>query len=117
MNVATRRLLEEQIAVVIVLESGKRTMPCGMCHTVFFRTAFPCSGGYHLERGVIPLHDVVGINCEKATPTENQCAELSSIWVQGCMLIIVRVLSDLSSLPLLGRGRKSWFINININIY
>ena len=32
---------------------------------VFFRTALPCSGYYHLERGGMPLHDVVGINCEK----------------------------------------------------
>ena len=36
---------------------------------MFFWTALPCSGGYHLERGGMPLHDVVGINCEK---TENQ---------------------------------------------
>ena len=31
--------------------------------TVFFRTALPCSGGYHMERGGMPLHDAVGINC------------------------------------------------------
>ena len=30
--------------------------------TVFFRTALPCSGGYHLERGGMPLHDAVVIN-------------------------------------------------------
>ena len=39
---------------------------------VFFRTALPCSGGYHMERGRMPLHDAVGINCEKGTTTENQ---------------------------------------------
>ena len=39
---------------------------------VFFRTALPCSGGYHLERGGMPLHDAVGINCEKGATTENQ---------------------------------------------
>ena len=39
---------------------------------VFFRTALPCSGGYHMERGGIPLHDVVGINCKKGATTENQ---------------------------------------------
>ena len=33
--------------------------------TVFFRTALPCSGGYHLARGGKPLHDAVGINCKK----------------------------------------------------
>ena len=29
---------------------------------VFFRTTLPCFGGYHLERGGMPLYDVVGIN-------------------------------------------------------
>ena len=29
---------------------------------LFFWTALPCSGGYHMERGGMPLHDVVGIN-------------------------------------------------------
>ena len=38
---------------------------------VFFRTALPCSGGYHMERGGMPLHDAVGINCKKGTTTEN----------------------------------------------
>ena len=40
--------------------------------TVFFRTALPCSGGYHMERGGMPLHDAVGINCKKGVTTENQ---------------------------------------------
>ena len=40
--------------------------------TVVFRTALPCSGGYHMERGGMPLHDAVGINCNKDTTTENQ---------------------------------------------
>ena len=39
---------------------------------VFFRTAHPCSGGYHMERGGMPLHDAVGINCKKGATTENQ---------------------------------------------
>ena len=43
---------------------------------VFFRTALPCSGGYHLERGGMPLHDAVGINCNKGTTTENQGADV-----------------------------------------
>ena len=29
---------------------------------VFFRTTLPCSGGHHLERGGMPLHDAVWIN-------------------------------------------------------
>ena len=40
--------------------------------TVFFRTALPCSGGYHMEKGGMPLHDAVGINCKKGATTENQ---------------------------------------------
>ena len=39
---------------------------------VFFRTALPCSGGYHMENGGMPLHDAVGINCKKGATTENQ---------------------------------------------
>ena len=38
---------------------------------VFFRTALPCSGGYDMERGRMPLHDVVLINCKKGVTTEN----------------------------------------------
>ena len=38
---------------------------------VFFRTALPCSGGYHMERGGIPLHDAVGIDCKRGATTEN----------------------------------------------
>ena len=38
---------------------------------MFFRTALPCSGDYHLERGGMSLYDAVGINCEKGTTTEN----------------------------------------------
>ena len=41
---------------------------------VFFRTALSCSGGYHLERGGMPLHDAVGINCEKGVTAEHQVA-------------------------------------------
>ena len=40
--------------------------------TVFFRTAIPCSGSYHMERGGMPLHDVVEINCKTGATTENQ---------------------------------------------
>ena len=40
--------------------------------TVFFRTAILRSGGYHLKRGGMPLHDAVGINSKKGTTTENQ---------------------------------------------
>ena len=36
--------------------------------------------------------------------------QMSSIWARGCMLMIVCVLSDLTWLPLLRGGRKSWNI-------
>ena len=37
---------------------------------VYFQTALPCSGGYHMERGGMPLHDAVGINCKIGATTE-----------------------------------------------
>ena len=40
--------------------------------TVFFWPALPCSGGYHMERGGMPLHDAIGINCKKGATIENQ---------------------------------------------
>ena len=46
---------------------------------VFFRTALPCSGGYHLERGGTTLHDGFGINCKKGATTENQGADVKYI--------------------------------------
>ena len=32
----------------------------------------PCSGGYHLKRGSMSLHDAVGTNCVKGATSENQ---------------------------------------------
>ena len=43
---------------------------------VFFRTALPCSGGYHLGRGGMPLHDPVGVNCKNGATSENQGADV-----------------------------------------
>ena len=57
---------------------------------VFFRTALPCSGGYHMERGGIPLHDAVGMNCKKGPTSENQ-GQVPSIWAKGCILVTVCV--------------------------
>ena len=62
---------------------------------VFFRTALPCSGGYHLESGGMPLHNAVGINC-KIAQLLNIEAHMSSMLAKGCMLMIVCVLSDLT---------------------
>ena len=44
-----------------------------LLYPVFFRTALLCSGGYHLDRGVMPLHDAVGVNYEKGA-NKNQGA-------------------------------------------
>ena len=44
---------------------------------VVFRTALPCAGGYHLERGGMPLNDAVGINCKKSATTEYQAADVN----------------------------------------
>ena len=64
--------------------------------TVFFRTALPCSGGYHLERGGTPLHDAVGINCKKGSTTENQDSGVKymgkGVYLDDCLC----VLSDLT---------------------
>ena len=45
------------------------------------RTPLPCSGGYHLERGRIPLHDAVGINCKNGETTEK--SRLGPFLVEG----------------------------------
>ena len=45
-----------------------------LLYPAFFQTDLECSGGYHLERGGMPLHDAVGINCKKGATTENQGA-------------------------------------------
>ena len=41
-------------------------------------------------------------------------ALMSSIWASECMLMMLCVLSDLTWLPILGGGRKSWYIIISI---
>lgn len=51
--------------------------------SVLFRKALERSGGLSLERGRIPLHDVVRINCEK-------CVTIKRERLQGECLLIVR---------------------------
>ena len=53
---------------------------------VYFRTPLPCSGGYHIERGGMPLHDVVVINCKKGATTENQGSAVKYM-ARGCILM------------------------------
>ena len=59
---------------------------------VIFRTALPCSGGYHLDRGGMPLHDAVGINCKKGATTENMDVDIKYIGeevnVDDCVCVI-----------------------------
>ena len=43
---------------------------------LWVRTTLPCSRDYHLERGEIPVHDAVGINCKNGTTNENQDAHV-----------------------------------------
>ena len=62
---------------------------------VFFRTALPCSGGYHIERGGMPLRDAVGITVKGAQLLKIK-AQVSSIWAKGYMLMTVCVLSNLT---------------------
>ena len=60
--------------------------------SVFFRTALPCSGCYHLEWGGMPLHDGVGINYKKVATTECQGANVkymgSLVYVDDYVCVI-----------------------------
>ena len=73
---------------------------------VFFRTALPCSGYYHLKRGWMPLHDGVGINCKKGTTFWKSRRRCQIYGLRGeCWWLCE--LSDSTWLPLLSGGRKS----------
>ena len=52
---------------------------------ICFRITLPCSGGYHLERGGMPLHDAFGIKCEKCATTENHDA---GVYDDDCVCVI-----------------------------
>ena len=60
--------------------------------TVFLRTALPCSGGYHMERGGMPLHDEVGINCKNGATTENQDSAVKymglGVYFDDCVCVL-----------------------------
>ena len=45
---------------------------------------------YHMERGGMPLHDAVGINCKREQLLKIK-AQVSSIWTKVCILITVCV--------------------------
>ena len=54
------------------------------------------------ERGGMPVHDAVGINCKKGATTENQGAGVKYMGLEVCVDDCVCMLSDL-----LGGGSKS----------
>ena len=66
------------------------TWPFLLCH-VYIQTALPCSSGYHLKTGGMPLHDAVGVNCEKGATTENQGPDVLVYLQRGVCLMIVCV--------------------------
>ena len=57
-------------------------------------SAPPCSFGYHLERGGVPLHDAVGINCEKGALVKIK-ALVSSTWAKGCWKLVSVIRLDM----------------------
>ena len=63
-------------------------------------------------RGWMLLHDAVGIKCEKGTTwiPRHRC----QVYGQWGVCWWLCVLSDLQWLPILGGGRKSWYIIITI---
>ena len=62
----------------------------------------------------MPLHDAVGVNCKKGASTENQGSGVKYMGKGGYLDDCLWVLSDLTLLPLLDGGRKSWCIIIII---
>ena len=74
---------------------------------LFFRIALPCSGGYHLREVGWHYMMRLGQTMKRAQLLKIR-AQISSILAKGCILMIVCVLSNLTLLPLLGGGIKSW---------
>ena len=85
--------------------------------TVFFQTALLWSGGYHMERGGMPLH-AVGMNCKKKhnywkTRLRCQVYGLRGVSWWLCERVCV-VWLDMTTPP---GGRKSWYMYYNITDY
>ena len=60
--------------------------------TLFFRTALPCSGGSHMERGGMPLHDAVEINYKKGPTAEHQDSAVKymgkGVYLDDCVCVL-----------------------------
>ena len=58
----------------------------------FFRTAIPCSGCDHMEKGGMPLYDAVVINCKKGATTENQGSAIKymgqGVYLDDCVCVL-----------------------------
>ena len=75
-------------------EIGKSGEPWCICNWMSFTLPFvlvpvfflPYSGGYHLERGGMLLHDAVGIKCNKSATTENLGSGVK--YVDDCVCVI-----------------------------
>ena len=81
--------------------------------SVFFRTALPCFGDYHLERGGMPVHDAVGINCKNGSTTENQGAHVKylgyGVDLDDCVCYLTR-----HDYPSLVEGESHGILCINV---
>ena len=57
--------------------------------TAFFQTALPCSGGYRMERGGMPLHDAVGINCKKTSENQGSGVKYTGyrVYLDDCVCV------------------------------
>ena len=61
-------------------------LTCHFCWAcVLFGPTFRALVDYHLEKGSMPLHDAVGVNCKKGATTENQGAGAGCIWAKWCV--------------------------------
>ena len=77
---------------------------------VYFRTALPHSGGLSPEKGGMPSHDTVGVNCENGA-TADVKMQVSSIWANRLMLDDCAY-SDWTWITPPGGGWRSWCIII-----
>ena len=88
MTVEAASMRERSERVEIPDTHGMRFTRPFLLGFVFFRTALSCSGSYPLERGRMPLHDAVGINCKKGVTMKIKAhgACVKYILAKGCKL-------------------------------